>query len=210
VLDPSFLLTLPQTVTSTTGMDTLTHAIEAYIGRSNVGKTKKHALEAIKLVFENLENSYSNPSNITYRENMQLASYLAGVAFTRAYVGYVHALSHPISGKYNLPHGLTNAIILPYILKTYGKSIYKKMGQIYDYVNIHNGLNSDKEKCEYLISYIEEMNKRMNISNILKDVIKEEDIDFLSLHAYKEAFPLYPVPKELDINQIKIVYKQLL
>lgn len=210
ILDPNFLLTLPGNITSTTGMDTLTHAIEAYIGRSNVKKTKRYALRAIKLVFNNLENSFNEPSNIKYRENMQLASYLAGVAFTRAYVGYVHALSHPISGKYNLPHGLTNAIILPYILKMYGNKIYKKMGEIYDYVQIHQGLKTNKEKCEYLISKIEEMNKNMNINNILKDVIKENDIPFLVNHAYKEAYPLYPVPIMLNKKEIKIVYKQLL
>lgn len=210
ILDPNFLLTLPSQITSTTGMDALTHAIEAYIGRSNVRKTKKYGLNAIKLIFENLEKSYNSPKNIEYRNNMQLASYQAGVAFTRAYVGYVHALSHPISGKYNLPHGLVNSIILPYVLKEYGKTIYKKMGKIYDHVQIHHGLKTNKEKCEYLISYIENMNKNMNITNILKEHIKENDIPFLSQHAYDEAFPLYPVPKELSKKQIEIVYKQLL
>ena len=210
VLDPNFLVTLPPHITSTTGMDALTHAIEAYIGRSNVKKTKTYALEAIKLIFENLENSYKHPSEIKYRENMQLAAYKAGVAFTRAYVGYVHALSHPISGKYNLPHGLVNSIILPHILKTYGKSIYKKMGEIYDYLDIRERLTTDKDKCEYLISEIERMNQRMNIVNTLNTVVEEEDIHFLSEHAYKEAFPLYPVPKELTKKEIEIVYKQLL
>lgn len=209
VLDPNFLLTLPGKLTSTTGMDALTHAVEAYIGHSNTRKTKKYALSAIKLIFENLKNSYDNPSNINYRENMQLASYQAGVAFTRAYVGNVHSIAHALGGKYNVAHGYANAIILPIVLKEYGKTIYSKMAKIYDYVGF-KGLKNKKDKCEFVINYIEQLNSSMSINNEFSNIIMDEDIDELSTFAFKESYPLYPVPKLLDKLDIKNIYKSLI
>ena len=210
VLDPNFLLTLPGSVTSTTGMDALTHAIEAYIGKSNICKTKRNALSAIKLIFENLEASYNEPKNIEYRENMQLASYQAGVAFTRAYVGYVHALAHSLGGKYKVPHGLANALLLPEVLKEFGSSIDKKMAEIYDYVYGKTTKLSNNEKKIFIINKIEEMNRNMNIVSNLKDTIKLDDIDELVNHAYKESHPLYPVPKFLSKEILKNIYIKLM
>ena len=206
VLDPSFLLTLPGSVTSTTGMDALTHAVEAFIGKSNVKKTRKNALSAIKLIFENLKKSYRDPTNIEYRQNMQIASYQAGVAFTRAYVGYVHALAHSLGGKYKVPHGLANAILLPEVLKAYGTTINTKMAQIYDYVYGKNNSLTNDEKRIHLIEHIENMNKNMNIISNFTSVIKEEDLNDLVNHAYKESHPLYPVPKLLDKDELKNIY----
>lgn len=206
VLDPSFLITLPSKITSTTGMDALTHAIEAYIGHSNVKKTKKYGLNAIRLIFEYLLKSYENPTNLEYREKMQLASYQAGVAFTRAYVGNVHSLAHSLGGKYNTPHGLANAIILPYVLKAYGKSIYKKMSEIYDYLGFKE-YTDKKAKTNFLINYIEDLNKKMNIVNNLNEVVDVKDIEALSEHAYKESYPLYPVPKMFTQKEIENIYK---
>lgn len=209
ILDSSFLLTLPGSVTSTTGMDALTHAIEAYLGRSNTRKTKKYALNAIKLIFEYLEKSYNEPANLEYREKMQLASYQAGVSFTRAYVGYVHALAHSLGGKYNTAHGYANAIILPVVLKEYGVKAYKKLAKIYDHCFINKTL-SNKDKAEFIINKIEQMNKNMNIVSDFKDVIKLEDIPNLVDHAYKEAHPLYPVIKFLDKNTLFNIYKKIM
>ena len=98
VLDPELTVSLPPSITAATGMDVLTHAVEAYIGRSNTKSTKEAAEKAAKLVFENLYEVYSNGQNLEARENMLVASYFAGIAFTRAYVGYVHAIAHNIGG----------------------------------------------------------------------------------------------------------------
>ena len=122
---------------------------------------------------------------------MQLASYQAGLAFTRAHVGNVHSLAHSLGGKYNTPHGLANAIILPYVLKVYGKSIHKKMSKIYEYVGFKD-LKNKKDRTNFLIEYIENLNKKMNIENNLMDVIKISDIPSLAKHAYKESYHLYP------------------
>lgn len=207
-LDPTLLLKLPSKITSTTGMDALTHAIESYIGKSGTKKTKKYALESIQLINKNLLNSYNNPDNVLYRENMLIASYKAGVSFTRAYVGYVHAIAHSLGGLYNIPHGYANAILLPIILKHFGSSVYSSLARIYDYINNDNKDINKAEKAKAVISYIEELNEKMGI---LPDFsyIKEEDIDFLARHSYKEANPLYPVPKEFDLKDFVSIIEEL-
>jgi alcohol dehydrogenase class IV len=127
VLDAKMTYSLPPHLTSTTGMDALTHAVEAYIGRSTTKKTRGLALEATKLIFENVEKAYTDGRNHEARENMLHAAYKAGIAFSMSYVGYVHAVAHSIGGKYGVPHGLANAVIMPYVLEGYGKSAYKKL-----------------------------------------------------------------------------------
>lgn len=208
ILNPSLLVNLPPHITSTTGMDALTHAIEAYIGSSNTKKTKQAAITAIQLIFNNLYESYVNPFNMLAREKMQVASYFAGVAFTRAYVGYVHALAHTLGGQYNVAHGLANAIILPIVLKEYGDSVTNKLAELYDYVIVNSPL-SKKEKANKFIEMIEELNNKMNIKNNFKEIIKDEDIDSLAKKAYKEAIPLYPTPTLWDLNKFKEMYYKI-
>ena len=116
VLDPTVLLTLPKHLIATTALDALTHAIEAYIGRSNTETTKTHALSAIHEIMENLIDAYNYPDDLILLSVLQKASFDAGIAFTKAYVGYVHAFSHAISAYYHLPHGYLNGVLLPIIL----------------------------------------------------------------------------------------------
>jgi len=162
VLDPSLTLSLPTNLTYATGMDALTHAIEAYIGNGNTTKTKENALNAIKLIFENLQKAVDDGQNLKARENMQMASFEAGLAFTRAYVGNVHAVAHTLGGEYGVPHGLANAIILPIVLRYYGKSIYVKISKICNYLNLFINLLPE-EQTEKFIQKIEVMNKQNNV-----------------------------------------------
>ena len=111
-------------------MDALTHAVEAYIGNSTTPGTRKNAWDAVQLIFENLDTAYTDGSNKEARRNMLRASYFAGCAFTKSYVGYVHAVAHSLGGQYNVPHGLANAVLLPYVLEAYGKTIYKKLAAL--------------------------------------------------------------------------------
>ena len=130
VLDPEMTRSLPPHLTATTGMDALTHAVEAYIGRSTTRDTRAKALEALSLIAENLENAYHDGYNMTARANMLRAAYLAGGAFSKSYVGYCHAVAHSLGGKYHTPHGLANAVLLPYVLERYGPAIYPKAKDI--------------------------------------------------------------------------------
>ncbi len=196
VLDPALTIGLPPHITSTTGMDALTHAVEAYIGRSNVKSTEMYAEKAVKLIFENLETAYADGKNIDARMNMLKASYYAGMAFTRAYVGYVHAIGHNFGGQYHIPHGLAMAVILPHVLEYYGESAYPRLAKL----AVISGVKTDGTDAEKAVAFIEAiktMNKNMNIPDGFEQ-IQEKDLGIIVERALKEANPLYPVPKIMD------------
>ena len=206
VLDPELTVGLPPHITSTTGLDALTHAVEAYIGKSNVKSTREYAEKATKLIFENLETAYNDGKNIEARKNMLEASFYAGMAFTRAYVGYVHAIAHNLGGFYGIPHGLANAVILPFMLEQFGDSVYDSLSKLADIVGITG--SSDEEKAKGFISAIHGMNERMNIPKGFTQ-IKDEDIDTIVERAMKEAHPLYPVPRIFDKAKLTEIVKAL-
>lgn len=209
VLDPKVTLSLPPHITATTGMDALTHAVEAYIGRSTTYATRKDSLMAVKLIFENLDTVYNDGSNIEARRNMLKASFYAGCAFTKSYVGYVHAIAHSLGGEYNVPHGLANAILLPFILESYGECIYKKLYELGVEAGIVEKDTPYEVAARKFIDAIKDMKKRFQISDTVS-AIKEEDIPKLAHYADKEANPLYPVPKLMDANELEEFYHLLM
>ncbi|MBR0120728.1 MAG: iron-containing alcohol dehydrogenase [Clostridia bacterium] len=207
VLDPELTVGLPPHITSTTGMDALTHAVEAYIGRSNTKETAERAVQAVKLIFENLYNAYEDGKNIEARENMLLASHYAGIAFTRAYVGYVHAIGHNLGGMYGVPHGLAMSVILPYVLDYYGEAAYDRLADLADAVGITGANNAEKAKS--FIAAVRELNAKMNIPSSI-DKIKAEDIPLIAERALAEGNPLYPVPKIMDKADCEALIKELM
>ena len=209
VLDPALTVGLPPHITSTTGMDALTHAVEAYIGKSNVKSTIRYAEEATKLIHDNLEKAYNNGKDIEARNNMLKASFYAGSAFTRAFVGYVHAIAHNLGGLYNTPHGLANAVILPYVLDWYGPSAYKKLAKLADLIGIAKEKMSIEEKAKAFIAEIRRMNQAMNIPDKF-DFIKEEDMNTLVKRALKEGNPGYPVPKIMNEQECEKVIRSFM
>lgn len=209
VLDPELTVGLPKHITSTTGMDALTHAVEAYIGKSNTPTTKRCAEKATRMIFDNIFTAYENGKDIDARMNMLEASFLAGVAFTRAYVGYVHAIAHNLGGHYGIPHGLANAVILPYVLDYYGASAYKKLAKLADIAGLETvGMNKE-QKAKLFIAKVREMNEIMGIPSKF-DQIKEEDIPVIVERALKEGNPLYPVPKIMTKEDCEKVIRQLM
>ena len=209
VLDPKVTLSLPPFITATTGMDALTHAVEAYIGNSTTIDTRRDALKAIKLIFENIDIAYEHGDNIQARRNMLHASFYAGCAFTKSYVGYVHAVAHSLGGQYNVPHGLANAILLPLVLREYGSCIDKKLHRLAIAAGLADKNTPDHEAAELFIRAIEEMKERLVIVNIVKE-IQETDILKLAHYADKEANPLYPVPKLMDASELEKFYYMLM
>ena len=206
VLDPSLTLGLPPHLTATTGMDALTHAIEAYIGNSTTKTTRLQALNATKFIIENITKVYDDGKNERARMHMLKASYMAGLAFTRSYVGYVHAVAHTLGGEYHTPHGLANAVILPYVLGMYGKSVYKKLKELAVFANVARPYDSEEIAANKFINKIIEINEYLNIPKTF-DFIKSEDIPRLAKYASREANPLYPVPKLMSAKElIKIYY----
>ncbi len=208
LLNAKLTVGLPKHITSTTGMDALTHAVEAFIGRSTTRLTRKCALSATKAIFENLEHAYENGQDLQAREKLLVAAYEAGVAFTMSYVGYVHAIAHSLGGKYNVAHGLANAVILPYVLKAFGKKIHKKLWKMGVYSGLFDKSVSKEEGARLFIEKIEEMNAHMNIPSKLEQ-IEEKDIPSLVKTAEKEANPLYPVPVLWTEKQLEKIYFQI-
>ena len=209
VLDSKVTLSLPPFITATTGMDALTHAVEAYIGNSTTIDTRRDALKAVKLIFENIDIAYEHGDNIQARRNMLHASFYAGCAFTKSYVGYVHAVAHSLGGQYNVPHGLANAILLPLVLREYGSCIDKKLHRLAIAAGLADKNTPDHEAAELFIRTIEEMKERFGIVNIVKE-IQETDIPKLAHYADKEANPLYPVPKLMDASELEKFYYMLM
>ena len=209
VLDAKATLTLPKHLTSTTGMDALTHAVEAFIGRSTTRSTRAQATQATKLIFENILTAYNQPTNLVARENMLKAAYLAGLAFTKSYVGYVHAIAHSLGGKYNVAHGLANSVLLPVVLKGYGKSAHKKLYKLALATGVCEKQDSYEVGAKKFIQKIEFLLQEMSIPTYI-DKIEEKDILEMAEHADKEANPLYPVPKLFDGAQLSTFYYQII
>lgn len=206
VLDPELTTGLPQKITSTTGLDALTHAVEAYIGKSNTRETEDYAEKATKLIFENLETCYNDGQNVEARGQMLLASFYAGMAFTRAYVGYVHAIAHNLGGMYGIPHGLANSVILPVVLEEYGSTIYPRLAKLAEIVGIDG--QTEEELAKGFIAEIKAMNERMAIPTSFEQ-IKEEDIPTIVERAMKEAHPLYPTPIIFDADRLTQIVRKL-
>lgn len=194
VLDPLLTLGLPPAVTATTGMDALTHAIEAYIGGSNTRETAGKAEKAVALVFSSLERAYAKGDDAGARADMLLASFYAGFAFTRAYVGYVHAFAHQLGGLYGIPHGLANAVVLPHVLDFCAGSAARPLARLADIAGVGTGQADEAGKARAFIAAIRAMNERMGIPTGFSQ-IREEDVGLIVDRAFREAHPLYPVPR---------------
>lgn len=208
VLDARLTLSLPPHLTATTGMDALTHAVEAYIGRSTTRQTRQEALEATRLVFANVERAYRNGKDYEARSNMLTAAYRAGIAFSRSYVGYVHAVAHSLGGQYNIPHGLANAVLLPYVLESYGSCIHRKLHDLAVAAGVASPQEEDAGAAVKFIRAIRQLNARMGIPETLEG-IRPEDIPVMAAHAEKEANPLYPVPRLMTREELTFFYEQV-
>ena len=207
VLDPELTLNLPPMTTAATGMDALTHAVEAYICWTyNTKESYRLAEEAVDGIFKYLERAYNNGHDIEAREKMLEASFKAGFAFTRAGVGNVHAIAHTLGGLYGTAHGLANAVILPIVLEDYGKVVYKKLARLADIAGIGGG--SEEEKAKNFIAEIRAMNARFGIPTGF-DFIKDEDVDTMINWALKEANPVYPVPVIYDRARCRAVINKI-
>ena len=204
VMDPGLTVSMPPTLTAVTGMDALTHAVEAYLNVSYHNQvTRQNCEEAVQGIMEFLELAYEQGDSLEAREEMLIASYKAGVAFTRACVGNVHAIAHTIGGLYHVPHGLANAVVLPYVLEDYGEKVYEPLAHLAEISNVANE-GTQQEKALKFIQHIRQMNENMGIPNHLPQ-IRQEDVAKMAKWADKEANPLYPVPVIYDKKRFERV-----
>ena len=209
VLDPEMTRELPPRITATTGMDALTHAVEAYVCWTyNTEESIRLAEEAVCEIFRYLERAYRDGEDMEARTQMLLASYKAGFAFTRAGVGNVHAIAHTLGGLYNTPHGLANAVILPIVLEDYGETVQEKLAHLAELTGVKD-TGTDAEKAKAFIEEIRAMNRRMSIPSGF-DFIREEDIPQMIDWALAEANPVYPVPVVYDKKRCERVIRRIL
>ena len=208
VLDPEVTYSLPPHLTATTGMDALTHAVEAYIGRSTSRETRERALRATSLIFTYIERAYANGYDREARAKMLEAAYDAGIAFSKSYVGYIHAVAHSLGGQYNIPHGLANSVLMPIVLEDYGKAAHKKLHRLGIAAGVADEKDTDAEGARKFIAAVRELNRRMNIPEKLRG-IREEDIPTMAHHADREANPLYPVPVAMSARQLEKYYRMV-
>ena len=192
VLDPELTIGLPPFITATTGMDALCHAVEAYTnGTYNTPLEKRYAEEAVKLIHSSLLTAYRDGKNLEARQNMQIAAFKAGRAFTRGCVGYVHAIGHTLGGLYCTPHGLAMSVLLPWVMREFGAAVYPQLSRLAEICGMEG--NTQEERALAFLDWMEALKREMKIPEKL-DMIKSEDVPQIISWAMKEANPLYPVP----------------
>ena len=207
-LDPVIMKGLPAHITAATGMDALTHAIEAYIGVWEMPETRYYSMSAIKLIFDNLPEAYVNGDNLEAREAMALASHYGGLAITSALVGYVHAVSHNLGAKYGVPHGLANAMVLPHVLDLMKDTAAKKMADIALHVGLGEASEGHAALADKLIAEVRTLNAAIGIP-ATTDVIREEDINDLVDAALTEGSS-YPTPRYLERRECEALVRGLM
>lgn len=192
VLDPTLTVGLPPFTTATTGMDALSHAVEAYTNHTYNTKLENDlAKQAVKLIHDNILIAFEDGENLEARQNMQRAAFYAGRAFTRGCVGYVHAVGHTLGGLYGVAHGLAMSVILPHVMRQFGAPARMRLAELADVCGIPG--STQAEKAEGFIRWIEQTNAKMGLPDSF-DMIQDGDIDQMITWARKEANPLYPVP----------------
>lgn len=196
ILDPELTVGLPVSITAHTAMDALTHALEAYTNTYANSETDRFAEIAVKLIYENVVNVYNNPKDIKGREALLVASFYAGMAFTRTYVGYVHAFAHNIGGHFNVPHGLACAAVLPHVMEFFEPACEERFAKLCDLVGLSNKDDSVKTKCDKFIKSIYDLNDTLDIPKRLETFPKSAVIDMCKA-GFKECHGTYPVPRYL-------------
>lgn len=195
-LDPDLQLGLPPAITAATGMDALTHAIEAYICRWDRGSSKEFALKAIPLIFDNLPRAYENGDDADAREAMALAAYYAGIAINQVNVGNVHAIAHQLGGKYGIPHGLANALVLPPMLEFMLDEATPALARLAALVSVGESTQSEREQAQAFIAAVRQLRGAVGIS-ATSEKIRDEDFDYLTSLAVAEAVGYFS-PRLLD------------
>jgi len=208
-LDGTLMTGIPSTITAETGMDALTHAIEAYISVNASTETDRYALAATRLIMENLPKVVANGQDLEARQNMAMASCYAGMAFTKASLGYVHAISHNFGAYYHTPHGRGNAIALPYILDYSKDAVIDRLAQLATVSGLQKNNLTNQQLAQKLIDHIRSLLQKFNIPEQLEE-LKKEDISAIAKAALKEAHLNYPVPKYMDQAACeKLLYKMI-
>ena len=207
-LDANMLKSLPRGVTAATGMDALTHAIEAYVSTNRFADAERDAKLAVKLLMDFLPAAYADGGDLKARELVATASFLAGYAFNKSGLGYVHAISHQISAHYNTPHGLANAVILPRVMRFNKPACERRFADLERAVS-NDATGTDEDLAERFIARVETLGQNLGIPSGLSD-LKEKDFHNISKNARKEAKWFYAAPKQMSQSECKEILAEIL
>ncbi|MGE7613412.1 iron-containing alcohol dehydrogenase [Paenibacillus sp. NPDC101420] len=202
VNDPELMVDKPAALTAATGMDALTHAIEALVTPGAYPVTDATALAAVEIIFANLARTVKNGHDIEAREQMVYAIFLGGLAFNNAGLGYVHAMAHQLGGVYDLPHGVCNAMLLPYVEEENAKYVPEKFRAIAKAMGLNVESQTDKECADFVIESIKALSKEVGIPSKLSELgVDEVDLDLLAENSMKDACapgnPFIPTKEEV-------------
>jgi alcohol dehydrogenase class IV len=208
-LDPLLMKGMPKPITAATGMDALTHAVEAYTNRWPHAETALHAVSAVRMIFANLPRACANGEDLEAREAMALASFYAGLAFTKAYVGYVHAFSHKVGGMYGVPHGLGNAILLPYVLDFLKDAplAEQRLAELAVAIGAGREGESRAALAQRFVERVRELNRTAGIPEKLAP-LKAGDVPEVARAAMVEAHRDYPVPKNMSLSEAEALLRR--
>lgn len=207
-LDPELALGLPPHITAATGMDALTHGIEAYIGVWDRGTRLEHASAAVKLVFENLRAAYHDGSNLSAREGLSMGAYYGGIAINQVNVGNVHAIAHQLGAKYSIPHGLANAMVLPEVLDYCREEAQARLAELAVLVGAGSEGEDPSQLSYKFIQAVRDLRTEVGIASH-SEKVREEDFDELCSAAIAEG-SMYAVPKLLDKEHTTEILHKLL
>ena len=209
VNDPEMMASMPPSLTAATGMDALTHAVEAYVSRNAGPVTDAQAWKAIQLVAENLSLAVRDGTDMSARENMCCASFLAGTAFNNAGLGLVHAMSHPLGGHYNLPHGLCNALLLPVVCRF--NATFETLGRLSDIavaLGVGRSWRAERDNAEAGLRALFGLNRSLGLPKGLRELgVRKEDFPLLAERTMEEAIG-HPNPRKYDKRDVLRLYEE--
>lgn len=208
VLDPKLMLGMPPGVTAATGMDALTHAVEAYLSKNADDNTDGYAKAAIKLIFANLQTSFEQGTDIKAREAMAIASNYAGIAFTTAGLGYVHGIAHKLGALYGIPHGKANAIVLPYILRLYQPHATQKLAELAQLLDLGGIDDTPAQQAEAFIQALLKLREQVAIPDKIAE-LEPQHISVIAQSALEESHRLYAVPYYMDQQECEALIKTM-
>ena len=211
LLDPELTKSLPKSVTASTGLDAFCHCIETYISRKTNPFARLFGLKGMELISKYLRRAYNDGGDMEARENMLLAAFYGGVAITASSTVAVHALSYPLGGTYRIAHGVSNAMLLPYVMQYNMDAIYDSVPAIVSAMGIDVAGMTVEQQGQRLVEELFAMTREMNIPNDLKPFgVKESDLEFLTVAASEQHRLLDQNPKDMSLADIRSIYEQLL
>ena len=209
LLDPELTLSVPPEVTAYTGMDALTHAIEAYISVSSNAFSDLFALESIRLISKNLKRAFQDGHDIESRSNMLKGSLFGGIALANAGVGAAHALAYPLGGEYQVPHGIANGLLLPYVMEFNLDNNFEKFSLVTEVLGEKREGYTDIEFARESVSIVKRLIKDVKAPNKLRDLnIPETAIEDLSSQAMKVSRPIENNPRKVTRKDVIEIYKK--